>query len=425
MFQVRGDVCTEGHRGIQASFAQVGEQGSGRAVVGVQVHGGMPLGQGGEQGLEAIASTGGQAEPQFAGDSASGRARGREGIVGRMEGSPRWFEQCVAGIGELDATSRPLEQVDTELGLQLPDRGAQRLLGHVQAGRSSREVPLLGDGNEVAQQPQVAIHTGPLAASLRRRPLAICGFSVVQFSIPMLLIAQAERSVPSSLVGCLIATEPMWIVLLARRTSGADRPGPLGIVGLLAGLVGVAVLLGVDFGGGLVGAVLALGAAAAYALASLAIPRLTVDVPVMHLVAVGLAISAFTLLPLVLAAPPDHLPKPLPVVALIGLAVACTAVAFPLWFTLIVRIGPARAALVTYTSPIVAVLLGIALLDEQLGRFTPVGLTLILAGSWLASHAAPARRILMSTTDSDSRARLITAQPTPTIQPATTKRNAP
>ena len=234
------------------------------------------------------------------------------------------------------------------------------------------------------------IGPGPLAASLRRRPLAICGFSVVQFSIPMLLIAQAERSMPSSLVGCLIATEPLWIALLARRTSGADRPGPMGIAGLLAGLVGVGILLGVDVGGGLVGPVLALGATAAYALASLAIPRLSVDVPVLHLVALGLAISAFTLLPLVLAAPPDHLPEPVPALALVGLAVACTAVAFPLWFALIVRIGPARAALVTYTSPIVAVLLGIALLGEQPGRFTPLALALILAGSWLASHRAPA-----------------------------------
>ena len=39
------------------------------------------------------------------------------------------------------------------------------------------------------------IGPGPLTASLRRRPLAICAFSVVQFTIPMMLIAQAERTV--------------------------------------------------------------------------------------------------------------------------------------------------------------------------------------------------------------------------------------
>ena len=230
------------------------------------------------------------------------------------------------------------------------------------------------------------IGPGPLVRSLRRRPLAVCGFSVVQFTIPMLLISQAERTVPSSLVGCLIATEPMWIALLARRIGRAERTGATGIVGLLAGLVGVGVLLGVKFGGGLGGAVLVLGAAAAYALASLMIPRLNAEVPVKHLVAIGLSISAFTLLPLVLAAPPDEVPGVLPLAALIGLAVACTAIAFPLWFALIVQIGPARASLVTYTSPVVAVILGVLLLDEELGRLAPLGLALILAGSWLSSH---------------------------------------
>jgi hypothetical protein len=52
-----------------------------------------------------------------------------------------------------------VEQVDADLGLQLPDRGAQRLLSHVQTGRSSGEVQLLGDRDEVPQQSQVGVHT--------------------------------------------------------------------------------------------------------------------------------------------------------------------------------------------------------------------------------------------------------------------------
>jgi len=67
-------------------------------------------------------------------------------------------------------------------------------------------------------------------------------------------------------------------------------------------------------------------------------------------------------------------------------SVVCTAVAFPLWFALIARVGAARAALVTYASPLVAVALGVALLGEQPGRLAPLGLALILAGSWLAAR---------------------------------------
>jgi drug/metabolite transporter (DMT)-like permease len=69
--------------------------------------------------------------------------------------------------------------------------------------------------------------------------------------------------------------------------------------------------------------------------------------------------------------------------AVCGLAV----VQFGVPFALIGRVGAARAALVTYASPVVAVALGVVLLHEQPGPLAPLGLALILAGSWLASRA--------------------------------------
>lgn len=233
-----------------------------------------------------------------------------------------------------------------------------------------------------------------LVRSLRGRLLALLGFAVVQFTVPLVLIAEAERTVPSSLVGCLIASEPLWIALLATRIDRTERTGPAGAFGLVVGLVGVGVLLGVEPAGGVGGAVLVLGAATSYALATLLVTRLGADVPLLHLVAAGLAISAFTLLPLVVAAPPSQVPGVPAIAALLGLAVVCTAVAFPLWFALIARVGAARAALVTYASPVVAVALGVVLLGERFGQLAPIGLALILAGSWMASRAkiAPADR---------------------------------
>ena len=225
-----------------------------------------------------------------------------------------------------------------------------------------------------------------LVRSLRGRLLALCGFAVVQFIIPLVLIAEAERSVPSSLVGCLVASEPLWIALLALRVDRAQRIGPVGAVGLLVGLVGVGVLLGVEPAGGVVGAALVLAAAGCYALAALLVARLAATVPPLHLVAGGLAISAIALTPMVAVAPPSQVPSADAIAALIGLAVVCTAVAFPLWFALIARMGAARAALVTYASPVVSVALGVALLGEQPGRLAPLGLALVLAGSWAASR---------------------------------------
>jgi hypothetical protein len=52
-----------------------------------------------------------------------------------------------------------LEQRHAELLLEAGDRGAQRLLGDVQAPRRAGEVKVLGDGDEVAQVPQLDIHS--------------------------------------------------------------------------------------------------------------------------------------------------------------------------------------------------------------------------------------------------------------------------
>ena len=52
--------------------------------------------------------------------------------------------------------------------------------------------------------------------------------------------------------------------------------------------------------------------------------------------------------------------------ALAGLAVVCTAVAFMLFFRLIAEVGPARATVITYVNPAVAVALGVAVLGEPL-----------------------------------------------------------
>lgn len=222
---------------------------------------------------------------------------------------------------------------------------------------------------------------GALMRSLRGRWLAVTGFAAVQFVIPLVLIAHAEQSTPSSLVACLVATEPLIIVLLARRT---QRTSAVGVAGLLVGLVGIAILLGVKPPGGLGGVALVLAATASYSLAALRVPRLTAEMPPLHLIAGALAIAALVLAPLI--ALPGKLPAASAVGALAALAVVCTALTFPLWFALIARVGAARAALVTYASPVVSVALGIVLRGEQPGGLAPLGLALIVTGSWTASR---------------------------------------
>ena len=78
--------------------------------------------------------------------------------------------------------------------------------------------------------------------------------------------------------------------------------------------------------------------------------------------------------------------------AILVLGVVCTALAFVLFSVLIAEAGPGRATVITYVNPVVAVALGIVVLDEHLGVGAVLGLVLILAGSWLSTDGRVPRR---------------------------------
>jgi len=74
-------------------------------------------------------------------------------------------------------------------------------------------------------------------------------------------------------------------------------------------------------------------------------------------------------------------------VALAGLGVLCTAIAFVLFFKLIAEVGPARATVITYVNPAVAVALGVSVLGEPLTPAIVAAFVLILTGSVLATRS--------------------------------------
>jgi drug/metabolite transporter (DMT)-like permease len=102
-------------------------------------------------------------------------------------------------------------------------------------------------------------------------------------------------------------------------------------------------------------------------------------------VTASMGISALVLLPVAALSVPDSVPSGQTVMSVIVLGLACSAAGFLLFFALIHEVGPGRATVITFVNPVVAVALGIALLDEGLGPSAIAGLLLILAGSWLST----------------------------------------
>ncbi|HEX6194861.1 MAG TPA: DMT family transporter [Jiangellaceae bacterium] len=214
---------------------------------------------------------------------------------------------------------------------------------------------------------------------------AILAFTAVEICGPWLLLGYAEQSLSSSLTGLLIAAVPLVGALLVWMTKHehVDRRR---VVGLLVGFAGVALLVGVDVGTARFEAVLAIaGVAVGYAVGPLILAKYLSHLPILGVVTASAALAAVLYLPIGLVQWPQQAPSAEAWLSVAGLGVICTGLAFLIFFALIAEVGPARATVITYINPAVAVTLGVIVLNEAFTVTIAVGYALILAGCILAT----------------------------------------
>jgi drug/metabolite transporter (DMT)-like permease len=214
-------------------------------------------------------------------------------------------------------------------------------------------------------------------------------------SAPFLLISAGEQEISSSLTGILVSTTPLFTALLAIWVDQEERSTGPRALGLLSGFVGVALLIGVDLGGSsyaLLGGLAVALAGLGYAVGSFIVKRSAVTLAPIGLAAATMTASAVLTAPIAAFALPAAAPSIDTVGAMLALGLLGTGVAFAIWNTLIVTIGPARVALVTYIAPAFSILYGVTLLGEAVSAATFAGLALIVGGSWVAA-GQPFRRL--------------------------------
>jgi drug/metabolite transporter (DMT)-like permease len=243
-------------------------------------------------------------------------------------------------------------------------------------------------------------YAGTLPA-LRGRGRWLVAFTVFEIALPFPLIAFGEQHVSSSLTAIVIASAPLFVALLALRFDATERVGGSRLAGLAIGLLGVVALVGVDLGGSseeLVGVAAILAAAVCYAIGPMLFKRHLSDLDAGATMAACLALASVFLLPAAAFRPPAEMPSGTALAALLALGLLCTALGLVLYGVLVTEAGAGRALVVTYVNPLVAVGLGVAILDERPGPGAFVGLALILVGSWLATGGGvtPVRRALVS-----------------------------
>lgn len=259
-----------------------------------------------------------------------------------------------------------------------PDFGPIALVFVRVAGASLLLLPLLAQRGELP--------------ALRRHWRAIFVVGLTNSALPFLCFTFAVLAISAGLASIFNATTPLWAALIAWSWTG-DRPTPARWLGLALGIAGVAALAldKASLTPGAHGVSPALAIAACLAAAALygwsanyARARLG-GVPPMA-VAAGSQLSATLALALPAAwAWPAVPPSTGAWAAAAVLAVACTALAYILYFRLIAHAGATNAATVTFLIPAFAVSWGALLLGETVDAMLLAGCAVVLLGTGLTT----------------------------------------
>jgi drug/metabolite transporter (DMT)-like permease len=204
-------------------------------------------------------------------------------------------------------------------------------------------------------------------------------------AVPYLLFAVAEQSVSSATAGIINATTPLWTMMLALAIRHQQRVTAWQLAGLFVGFAGALLIFSPwHTAAGLVspGGAECLAASVSYAISYIYMDRFLVRRglgPVVLSACQLLAAAGW--LAVALAVSGARVPHP-GVVSLTGLAilgVLGTGVAYVLNYQIIASEGATIAATVTYLLPVVAIVLGTAVLGESVTVADLAGIALVLA----------------------------------------------
>jgi drug/metabolite transporter (DMT)-like permease len=226
-------------------------------------------------------------------------------------------------------------------------------------------------------------------ATWRRFLLQACLNSV----IPWTLLAWGERSVDAGLATILNSASPIFTFLLTAVVTRHEMATPRKLFGVVAGMAGICLIVGIEafdaVAGGLVAELAIVAAAVCYACAAI-FGRNFRGLDPMAPAAGSLLAGAAFLIPasLVMERPWTMAPSAVSVLALLGLAVVSTALAFVIYFRLIQTLGSVGTTAQAYLRVPIGVAIGVAVLGERLSPTAWIGLACVVAG--VAAMTIPA-----------------------------------
>jgi drug/metabolite transporter (DMT)-like permease len=233
----------------------------------------------------------------------------------------------------------------------------------------------------------------PLAATNRRDRRLRVLHALLSFCISYGVVFWAEQWVPSGLASVLFATFPLLVAVMAHFALPAERMSIPSLIGTGLGFAGIAVIFAEDFE--LLGGSMVALAAAVMLISPLVSATVSVAVKKwgsgMHPVpfnAVAMLLAT-GIMGVVAAIVERHRPlvlDPGPIAALLYMAIAGTAITFPLYFWLLEHMEARQVALIGYGTPVVALFLGAFLMSEPMTIRTWAGSAMVVVGVAVASQ---------------------------------------
>jgi drug/metabolite transporter (DMT)-like permease len=217
--------------------------------------------------------------------------------------------------------------------------------------------------------------------------------ALVNTAVPFWLLSWGETRIDSGLASIIQAAVPIFNALIAFVAFREVKVTGARLVGVAVGFVGVALLVGAQPEGKVLGALAVVGMAFCYGLGGLLAGRHLKPVKPIVVAFATTAIATVAALPAAVIQAPSHAPNWKTIGSVIVLGIPGTALAYLLFFGLVAGAGAAYASLVTYLIPPIALAYGAIFLGERFGAAAFGGLALILAGVALGTGALGVERL--------------------------------
>jgi drug/metabolite transporter (DMT)-like permease len=216
--------------------------------------------------------------------------------------------------------------------------------------------------------------------------------ALVNTAIPFWLLSWGETRIDSGLASIIQASVPIFNALIAFVAFSEVRVTGVRLLGVAVGFVGVALLVGAQPEGKVLGALAVVGMAFCYGVGGLLAGRYLNRVRPIVVALASTSIATLVWLPVGVVEAPHQVPGWKVIGSVVALGIPGTALAYLLFFALVSGAGAAYTSLVTYLIPPIALAYGAIFLDERFGAVALGGLALILAGVALGTGGVRLRR---------------------------------